>query len=99
MSPWLFTSAILEGRTIDVFNYGKLNRDFTYIDDIADGTMRILDRVAQPNPNFNTNAPNPAISYAPFNVYTIGNQNPVELMTFIKTIEESLGQVAKKILC
>jgi UDP-glucuronate 4-epimerase len=96
MSPWLFTSAILEGRTIDVFNYGKMHRDFTYIDDIADGTMRILDRVAQPNPNFNTNAPNPAISYAPFNVYNIGNQNPVELMTFIKTIEESLGQVAKK---
>jgi len=96
MSPWLFTSAIVEGRTIDVFNYGKMHRDFTYIDDIAEGTMRILDRVAQPDPNFNTNDPNPAISYAPFNVFNIGNQNPVELMTFIKTIEESLGQVAKK---
>ena len=96
MSPWLFTSAILEGRTIDVFNHGKMQRDFTYIDDIADGTVRVLDRVAQPNPAFDTNAPNPAISYAPFNVYNIGNHTPVELMTFIQTIEESLGQVAKK---
>ena len=96
MSPWLFTSAILEGRTIDVFNHGKMLRDFTYIDDIADGTVRVLDRVAQPNPALDTNAPNPAISYAPFNVYNIGNHKPVELMTFIQTIEESLGQVAKK---
>lgn len=96
MSPWLFTSAILEGRNIDVFNHGKMQRDFTYIDDIADGTVRVLDRVAQPNPAFDTNAPNPAISYAPFIVYNIGNHTPVELMTFIQTIEESLGQVAKK---
>jgi UDP-glucuronate 4-epimerase len=96
MSPWLFTSAILEGRTIDVFNHGKMLRDFTYIDDITDGTVRVLDRVAQPNPALDTNAPNPAISYAPFNVYNIGNHKPVELMTFIQTIEESLGQVAKK---
>ena len=87
MSPWLFTSAILEGRTIDVFNHGKMQRDFTYIDDIADGTVRVLDRVAQPNP---------ASSYAPYKVYNIGNHTPVELMTFIQTIEESLGQVAKK---
>ena len=96
MSPWLFTSAILEGRTIDVFNHGKMQRDFTYIDDIADGTVRVLDRVAQPNPTFDTNAPNPACSYAPYKVYNIGNHTPVELMTFIQTIEESLGQVAKK---
>ena len=96
MSPWLFTSAILEGRTINVFNHGKMQRDFTYIDDIADGTVRVLDRVAQPNPAFDTNAPNPASSYAPFKVYNIGNHTPVELMTFIQTIEESLGQVAKK---
>lgn len=96
MSPWLFTSAILEGRTIDVFNHGKMQRDFTYIDDIVDGTMRVLDRVAQPNPAFDTSAPNPASSYAPYKVYNIGNHTPVELMTFIQTIEESLGQVAKK---
>jgi len=96
MSPWLFTSAILEGRTIDVFNHGKMQRDFTYIDDIADGTVRVLDRIAQPNPDFDTNAPNSASSYAPFKVYNIGNHTPVELMTFIQTIEESLGQAAKK---
>jgi UDP-glucuronate 4-epimerase len=71
-------------------------RDFTYIDDIAYGTVRVLDRVAQPNPAFDTNAPNPASSYAPYKVYNIGNYSPVELMTFIQTIEESLGQVAKK---
>lgn len=96
MSPWLFTSAILEGRTIDVFNHGKMQRDFTYIDDIADGTVLVLDRIAQSNPTFDTNAPNSANSYAPFKVYNIGNHTPVELMTFIQTIEESLGQVAKK---
>lgn len=96
MSPWLFTSAILEGRTIDVFNHGKMQRDFTYIDDIAEGTVRVLDRVPQTNPTFDTNAPNPASSYAPFKVYNIGNHTPVELMTFIQTIEESLGQLAYK---
>ena len=96
MSPWLFTSAILEGRAIDVFNHGKMQRDFSYIDDIADGTVRVLDRVALPRPDFNTNSPNPASSYAPFKVYNIGNHTPVELMTFIQTVEESLGKVAKK---
>ena len=96
MSPWLFTSAILEDRTIDVFNYGKMQRDFTYIDDIADGTVRVLDRIAQPSPDFDTSAPDSASSYAPFKVYNIGNHTPVELMTFIQTLEESLAQVAKK---
>jgi UDP-glucuronate 4-epimerase len=96
MSPWLFTSAILEGRTIDVFNHGKMQRDFTFIDDIADGTVCVLDRIAQPNPDFDTNAPNSASSYAPFKVYNIGNHTPVELMTFIHTIENALGKVAKK---
>jgi UDP-glucuronate 4-epimerase len=96
MSPWLFTSAILEDRTIDVFNHGKMQRDFTYIDDIAGGTVRVLDRIAQSNLAFDTNAPNSASSYAPFKVYNIGNHTPVELMTFIQTVEESLGKVAKK---
>jgi UDP-glucuronate 4-epimerase len=96
MSPWLFTSAILEGRTIDVFNNGRMQRDFTYIDDIADGTVRVLDRVAKPNPAFDTTAPNPANSYAPYKVYNIGNHTPIELMIFIQTIEESLGQEANK---
>ncbi len=96
MSPWLFTSAILEDRTIDVFNMGKMQRDFTYIDDIAEGTVRVLDKIATPNPDFTTDAPDPGTSYAPYRVYNIGNHQPVELMTFIKTIEDSLGQEAKK---
>lgn len=96
MSPWLFTSAILEGRTIDVFNYGKMQRDFTYIDDIAEGTVRVLDCIATPNPDFSKDIPDPGTSYAPYRVYNIGNHQPVELMAFIKTIEEALGQEAKK---
>ena len=96
MSPWLFTSAILEGRAIDVFNHGKMRRDFTYIDDIAEGTVRVLDRIAAANPEFDTNAPDPGSSYAPYRVYNIGNHQPVELMTFISTIERALGQEAKK---
>jgi UDP-glucuronate 4-epimerase len=96
MSPWLFTSAILEGRSIDVFNHGKMQRDFTYIDDIAEGTVRVLDRIATANPHFTTDAPDPSSSYAPYKVYNIGNHQPVELMTFIKTIEDALGQEAKK---
>jgi UDP-glucuronate 4-epimerase len=96
MSPWLFTSAILEGRPIDVFNMGKMRRDFTYIDDIAEGTVRVLDRIATSNPAFTTDAPDPGTSYAPYRVYNIGNHQPVELMTFIKTIEDALGQEAKK---
>jgi UDP-glucuronate 4-epimerase len=96
MSPWLFTSAILEGRAIDVFNMGKMQRDFTYIDDIAEGTLRVLDKIATPNPAFTTDAPDPGSSYAPYRVYNIGNHQPVELMTFIQTIEAALGQEAKK---
>ncbi|NBQ67929.1 MAG: NAD-dependent epimerase [Nitrosomonadaceae bacterium] len=96
MSPWLFTSAILEGRTIDVFNYGKMQRDFTYIDDIAEGTVRVLDHIATSNPDFSKNIPDPGTSYAPYRVYNIGNHQPVELMAFIKTIEEALGQEAEK---
>lgn len=96
MSPWLFTSAILEGRMIDVFNHGKMKRDFTYINDIADGTLRVLDRIAIPDPGFDSNAANPASSHAPFRVYNIGNHTPVELMTFIETIEKALGREAKK---
>lgn len=96
MSPWLFTSAILEGRSIDVFNHGKMRRDFTYIDDIAEGTVRVLDRIPRPNADFSADAPDPGSSYAPYRVYNIGNHQPVELMTFIKTIEEALGQEAKK---
>ncbi len=96
MSPWLFTSAILEGRPIDVFNHGKMRRDFTFIDDIAEGTVRVLDHVATPNPDFDSDSPDAGSSRAPYRVYNIGNHQPVELMTFIETIEQALGQKAKK---
>jgi UDP-glucuronate 4-epimerase len=96
MSPWLFTRAILEGRPIDVFNHGRMRRDFTFIDDIAEGTVRVLDRIAAPNPDFDAADPDPGSSRAPYRVYNIGNHQPVELLTFIATIERTLGREAKK---
>jgi UDP-glucuronate 4-epimerase len=96
MSPSLFASAILEGRPIDVFNEGRMRRDFTYIDDIAEGVVRVLDRVATPDAAFDTARPDPATSYAPYRIYNIGNHEPVELMTFIETIENALGKKAVK---
>lgn len=96
MSPWLFTSAILEGRPIDVFNMGKMRRDFTFVDDIAEGTVRVLDCIPTGDPAFLTDEPDPGSSYAPYKVYNIGNHQPVELLTFIKTIEDALGQEARK---
>lgn len=96
MSPWLFTSAIIEGRSIDVFNHGKMRRDFTYIDDIAEGTVRALDRIAAPNRAFDSHSPDPGTSHAPFKVYNIGNSQPIELLAFIETIESALGIEAKK---
>jgi UDP-glucuronate 4-epimerase len=96
MSPFLFTSAILEGRSIDVFNYGKMQRDFTYIDDVVEGVVRVLDTPALPNLTFDTANPDPASSYAPYRVFNIGNHQPVELLTFIETIEKVLGKTATK---
>ena len=96
MSPSLFTSAILEGRTIDVYNHGKMQRDFTYVDDIVEGVVRVLDKPATPNPVFDTANPDPSTSYAPYRIYNIGNHEPVELMTFIETIEKAVGRKADK---
>ncbi|MCR2745221.1 NAD-dependent epimerase [Limnobacter parvus] len=96
MSPWLFTSAILEGRPIDVFNYGKMMRDFTYVDDVAEGTVKVLDKVAQSNNNFNNLYPDAATSSAPYKVYNIGNNSPVELLRFIDLLEKELGKFAVK---
>ncbi len=96
MSPWLFTSAILEDRPIDVFNHGKMRRDFTYVDDIAEGTVRVMDRIPQPDPAYDHVNGSPAQSHAPYRVYNIGNHQPVELMAFIGTIEKALGKEAKK---
>jgi UDP-glucuronate 4-epimerase len=96
MSPFLFTNAILEGRSIDVFNYGKMQRDFTYIDDIVEGVVRVLDAPTTPNMNFDSANPDPSSSYAPYRIFNIGNHQPVELLTFIETIENALGKKAIK---
>ena len=96
MALFIFTKAILEGRPIDVFNYGKMKRDFTYIDDIVEGVIRVIDRVAEPNPKWSGNAPDPATSYAPYKIFNIGNNQSVELMQFIETLENCLGIKAKK---
>jgi len=96
MAPFLFASAILEGRPIDVFNHGRMRRDFTYVDDIAEGTLRVLDRPAAADPAFDPAAPDPGASAAPWRVYNIGNHEPVELMRFIELLEEALGRKAVK---
>ena len=91
-----FTKAIINNETIRVFNYGKHRRDFTYIDDIVEGISRILDRPAPPNPDWDSNRPDPATSSAPYRIYNIGNNNPVELMDYIKALEASLNKTAEK---
>ncbi len=96
MSMFLFTKNIIEGKPIDVFNHGKHKRDFTYIDDIVEGVIRTLDNVAQPNPDWNGDNPDPATSAAPYRVYNIGNNRPTELMKYIEIIEEKVGKEAIK---
>ena len=91
-----FTRAIVAGEPITVFNYGKHRRDFTYIDDIVEGIVRVLDRPASANPEWDSNNPDPATSSAPYRVYNIGNNNPVELMDYIEALETSLGIIAEK---
>ncbi len=96
MALFLFTKAILEGRPIDVYNHGKMQRDFTYIDDIVEGVMRVMDRTPEPNPAWSGDRPDPGTSYAPYRIYNIGNNSPVELLTFIETIEKCIGKTAEK---
>ncbi len=96
MALFLFTKAILENRPIDVFNYGKMKRDFTYIDDIVEGVVRVLDMPARPNPNWDGDNPDPSSSYAPYKIYNIGNNEPVDLLHFIEIIENCLGKKARK---
>jgi UDP-glucuronate 4-epimerase len=95
MALFKFTRAILAGEKISVFNYGKHRRDFTYIDDIAEGVIRVLDHPASPNPDWNSANPDPRSSKAPWRVYNIGNSNPVELLNFIGILENSLGKKAE----
>ncbi|MFC1516781.1 NAD-dependent epimerase [Thermodesulfobacteriota bacterium] len=96
MALFLFTKAILEKKPIKVFNHGRMQRDFTYIDDIIDGVVRVMGRLPEPNPAWNGDNPDPATSYAPYKLYNIGNNSPVELTEFIATIEKELGCKAKK---
>jgi UDP-glucuronate 4-epimerase len=96
MAPIIFTRKILAGEPIDVFNNGLHARDFTYIDDIVEGVIRTADRVAAPNPDWSGKSPDPATSSAPYRLYNIGNNNPVELMHFIACLEKALGREAKK---
>jgi UDP-glucuronate 4-epimerase len=96
MALFLFTKAILEGRPIEVFNHGKMQRDFTYVDDIVEGVIRVLDRPAQPDVEWTGDLPDPSSSSAPYRLYNIGNNQPVELMRFIEVLEEALGKKAEK---
>ncbi len=96
MALFLFTKAILEGRPIDVYNEGRMQRDFSYIDDIAEGVVRAADHVAQPNPDWSGDDPDAATSQAPYRLYNIGNNESVELMRFIEVLEEALGMQAEK---
>jgi UDP-glucuronate 4-epimerase len=96
MALFLFTKAILEGKTIDVYNHGKMQRDFTYVDDIVEGLVRLIDAVPQGNIAWTGARPDPGTSYAPYRIYNIGNNSPVELMRFIEVLEECLGRTATK---
>ncbi|MBL8491631.1 MAG: NAD-dependent epimerase [Rhodocyclaceae bacterium] len=96
MALFLFTRAILEGKPIDVFNYGKMRRDFTYIDDIVEGVVRTIDRPAEAAPDFDPDHPDPAIAKVPFRVFNIGNHEPTDLMMFIEAIEDAVGKRAEK---
>lgn len=96
MALFLFTKAILEGRPIDVFNHGRMQRDFTYVDDIVEGVIRVMDRSAEPNPAFDPLNPDPGTGSAPFRVFNIGNHDPVPLLDFIAAIEQALGRKAEK---
>lgn len=95
MALFKFTKGILEGRPIPVFNRGDMIRDFTYIDDIVEGVVRVIDHPAEPDPGWHGDAPDPATSYAPWRVYNIGNNRPVKLMRYIEVLEDSLGKKAR----
>ena len=96
MALFIFTRKILAGEPIDVFNYGQHQRDFTYIDDIVEGVLRTLDQVATPNPDWSSDSPDSATSKAPYRLYNIGSNNPVELLRYIEILEECLGRKSEK---
>ena len=96
MALYIFTKAITEGKPINIFNHGKMKRDFTYIDDIVEGVKRVIDTVPQPNEGWSGDHPDPSSSMAPYQLFNIGNNKPVELMYMIETLEKALGQEAEK---
>ena len=96
MATFIFANAIMSGRPIDVFNFGKMQRDFTYIDDVVEGIVRVIERIPQQNPDWDGNNPDPASSSAPYKLYNVGNNNPVALTTLIEVLERCLGRRAEK---
>ncbi len=96
MAVYLFTKAIFEGRSIDVFNHGKMRRDFTYIDDIIEGIIRVSERIPEPNCNWSADSPDPGTSQAPYCLYNIGNNQPVELLSLIEVLEACIGRKAQQ---
>ncbi|HYR29405.1 MAG TPA: NAD-dependent epimerase [Thermoanaerobaculia bacterium] len=98
MALFLFTRAILDGKPINVFNHGKMQRDFTYIDDVVEGVVRVMDRPAVPDESWSGTEPDPGTSLAPYRIYNIGNHQPVELLRFIEVLERALGRKAELIL-
>ena len=99
MALFLFADAAIKGKTIPVFNHGEMLRDFTYIDDIVEGIIRVIDNPAKSNPSWNPKKPDPSSSSAPYKVYNIGNNSPVKLMSFIEAIESKLGfKINKKLM-
>src|SRR3990172_5152484 len=96
MALFIFTKSIVEGKPIEVFNHGKMKRDFTFIDDIVDGVVRVIDTTPESNPKWNGGSPDSATSFAPYRLYNIGNNNPVELLKFIDVLESCLGKKAER---
>lgn len=96
MAPFLFTRSILEGRPLDIYNFGKMLRDFTYIDDVVEGIVRVMERLPAPDLSWRGNSPDPASSFAPYRIYNLGNHEPVELLRFIEILENCLGRKSLK---
>jgi len=96
MAMWLFASAIIEGRPIKLFNHGNMRRDFTYIDDVIEAVVRLVERPPAPNPNWSSETPDPGSSGAPWRVYNIGNNNPVEVLEVVRLLEQAIGKKAKR---
>ena len=96
MAAFLFTKAIMENKPIDVYNFGNMKRDFTYVTDIVEGIFRLIKKIPFPNNKWNGEKPDPSSSFAPYKLYNIGNNHPVELSNFIEILEECIGKKAKK---